>query len=364
MRNVICDEKIKNFRNLVNSNSGFVYQTYKDKGGKNFYNLVCSCMDWITVSVAHLESASTLDKDIDKRCMQIYSLISSIDLIFESIKQLHRVFINKKTIPLSGENYCFNNRLFSSEDDNTYFKTIRACFGAHPVALNQEDTKRFASWPFDSDFNTGDLTVLLYSCEANKESLQMHLSIDELLKFLKSRYDYLDVITDKIKALFVEFKEKFSNQLIETKADPLQQLYVLKSESVKRLNNEYYNSEIEDLIMIFTAEVTDPALLSMAESYKNSLLPLIKEIKVNLQKMNLVSLKNDSNLRVKPDLRKKLSYELSKFFNWVHGDTQDHLLDYYLNRFNSVTNGKFNFNKKDETNLIFLKAKLMLDKDY
>ena len=360
MKNVVSDDKIRNFRDLVNSNSSFVYQIYKDKGGKNLFNLVCSCMDWITVSVRHLENASEFDKNIDTKCMQIYSLISSIDLIFESIKQLHRVFINEKTLPFSGEKNCFEKRLFSNEDDNTYFKTIRACFGAHPVALNQENTKRFASWPFDSHFNAGDLTVHLYSRDVNEEDLALHLNIDELLEFLTTRYDYLDVIADKIETLFFEHQQNLSKQLIETKADPLQQLYVLKTESEKRLDNDYYNGEIDDLIMIFEAEVTEPTLVPMAENYKDSLLPLIEEIKTNLQEMNIVDLDNDSNLRVRSDLSRELSYELQKFFTWVHGDRYDHLLDYYLERFNTVTNGKFNFNKSDEINLIFLKAKLML----
>ncbi|HFM5066520.1 TPA: hypothetical protein ACG7OZ_003966, partial [Escherichia coli] len=103
MRNVVSDDKISDFRDLVNSNSSFVYQIYKDKGGKNLFNLVCSAMDWISVSVRHLENAPEFDKNIDSRCMQVYSLISSIDLIFESIKQLHRVFITDKKDPFYGE---------------------------------------------------------------------------------------------------------------------------------------------------------------------------------------------------------------------------------------------------------------------
>lgn len=51
MRNVVSDDKISDFRDLVNSNSSFVYQIYKDKGGKNLFNLVCSAMDWISLSL-------------------------------------------------------------------------------------------------------------------------------------------------------------------------------------------------------------------------------------------------------------------------------------------------------------------------
>lgn len=360
MSNVVSDDKIRDFRDLVNSNSSFVYQTYKNKNGKNLFNLICSCMDWITVSIRHLENAPDFDKNIDTRVMQMFSLISSIDLISESITQLHRVFINPKTLPFAGENKCFANRLFANEDDNSYFKTIRACFGAHPVNLKQSNTKRFASWPFDSHYNTGELTVHLYSSKVNDVDLPLHLNRNELLEFLTTRYDYLDVIADKINSLFIEYQKSLRKQPIETKSDPLGQLYVLKAESEKRLDNDYYNGEIDDLIMIFEAEVTDSELEPMADSYKNSLLPLIEEIKTNLQTMNIVDLENDSDLRVRSDLSSELSYELGKFYSWIHGDRNDPLLHYYFERFNDATNGKFNFNNSDEINLTFLKAKLML----
>ena len=282
MKNVVGDDKIRGFRDLVNSNSSFVYQIYKDKGGKNLFNLVCSCMDWITVSVRHLENAPEFDKNIDTKAMQVYSLISSIDLINESIKQLYRVFISHKDVPFSGEKKCFDNRLFPNEDDNSYFKTIRACFGAHPVELKQSDTKRFASWPFDSHFNSGDLTVHLYSRDVNEEDLTLHLNVNELLVFLTTRYDYLDVIANKIDHLFMKYQKNLSKQPIETKSNPHEQLLILKAESEKRLNNDYYNDEIDNLIMIFEAKVAEPELVSMADSYKDSLLSKRSKLTFNL----------------------------------------------------------------------------------
>ncbi|MCD9513872.1 hypothetical protein [Photobacterium carnosum] len=79
------------------------------------------------------------------------------------------------------------------------------------MALNQENTKRFASWPFESPFNTCDLTVHLYSREINEDDLVLHLNINELLDFLKIRYSYIDVITDKVEALFFEYQKAFKN---------------------------------------------------------------------------------------------------------------------------------------------------------
>lgn len=238
MKNSVRDEKISEFRDLVNSNSNFVCNDFRDKNGKNHWNLVCSCMDWLSVSIRYLQNTPELDKNIDVRVMQIFSLISAIDLVYEAITQLHRVFVNPKTVPFATEKECFSGRLFN-EDDNTYFKSIRASFGAHPVNLNQSGSKRFASWPFDSHINSGELTVNLYSVEVGEDDLVMNLDPNELIEFLIKRYNYLDLISEKIRELYSSFKGNLEKQLIDIKSDPLEQLYVLKNESEKRLDNDY-----------------------------------------------------------------------------------------------------------------------------
>lgn len=359
MKDRVNDEKISDFRELVNSNSSFVCNIYHNKDGKNYWNIICSCMDWLTVSIRYLQNAPELDSNIDVRVMQMFSLISSIDLVFESITQLHRVFIDAKTLPFAGEKECFSERLFD-EDDNSYFKTIRASFGAHPVNLNHFTSKRFASWPFDSHTNSGELMVYLYSNQVNEEDLRMSLNSNELFTFLNKRYSYLDVISQAIKDLYNNFKDELVNQPIKYITSPLEQLYVLKNESVKRLDNDYYKGVINDLIMIFETEQLAPEHEAMATDYKESLLPLINEIRTNLQTMNIVDLDNTDLLDSQSDIGDVLSYEIGKFYSWIYGDRCDPLLSYYLERFNEVTNSKFNFSVNDSSNSLFVKLKLMI----
>lgn len=359
MKNRVSDDKISDFRELVNSNSGFVCNVYRNKDGKNYWNIICSCMDWLTVSIRYLQNAPELDSNIDVRVMQMFSLISSIDLVFESITQLHRVFIDTKTLPFAGEKECFSERLFN-EDDNSYFKTIRASFGAHPVNLNHSTSKRFASWPFDSLTNSGELMVYLYSSKINEEDLRMSLNSNELFAFLNKRYNYLDVISQTIEDLYNNFKDKLVSQPIKYIASPLEQLYVLKNESVKRLDNDYYKGIINDLIMVFETDQLAPELEGMATDYKESLFPLINEIRTNLQTVNIVDLENNDLLDSQSDISNVLSYEIGKFYSWIYGDNYDPLLSYYLERFNKMTNSKFNFSENDSNNSLFVKLKLML----
>ena len=360
----IDSNKISNFRDLINSNSNFIFEKYQNKNGKNLFNLVCSCMDWLTVSVRHLESQPEKSDNIDTRAMQMFSLISSIDLVSESIFQLHRVFINPKTLPFPNDRECFKNRLFDNEDDNTYFKSIRACFGAHPVNLKNTDSRRFASWPFDSHMSNSELTVHLYSNKVGESDLTMHLNSQELIQFLIKRYNYLDVISSEINIIFKEFKKSLCTKIIHDKTEPLEMLYGLKEESKLRLNNDYYNGIINDLIIIFETNVCDIQLKEIESDYKESLKPLIAEIKYNLQNMLINDLLNSKILSPKSELVKELSYELGKFYSWVYSTKNDPLVDYYLKRFNTSSNNKYNFSVHDSNNLLFLKVKLMLSKHH
>ena len=105
--NVFDDKKIEDFRDFINSNSKFVQKRYENNNNKNQWNIICSCMDWISVSVRYLQKLSISDESIDVRVMQVFSLISSVDIVFESITQLHRIFIDAKLLPKKGEKYMF-----------------------------------------------------------------------------------------------------------------------------------------------------------------------------------------------------------------------------------------------------------------
>lgn len=359
----INDKKISEFRELVNDNSSFVCKQYKNKNGKNLWNPICSCMDWITVSIRFLQDAPELNENIDVRVMQMYSFISAIDIVTESITQLHRVFINHKSIPFKDENTIFSNKLVDVDDAN-YFKEIRACFGAHPVNLNPKDKgKRFASWPFDGmDSSKSDLDVRLYSNIPDEEDLTLSLNSNELISFLKSRYEYLDVISVEIKKQFVDFKEKHSQKAISSSDSPLEMLNMLAKESSVRLDNDYYESMINDLIIIFRTTLDSDQYQDEEAEFKQSLLPLIEEIKINLQSVEIKDLEHHSLIYIDSSLDSELSYILPKFYSWLYHSNNDSLLDFYIRKLNEVSENKYNLCESDGSDRLFLKLKLMLRK--
>jgi hypothetical protein len=252
-------------------------------------------MDWITVSIRFLQDAPELSDKIDVSVMQMYSLISAIDIVAESITQLHRVFISHKNLPFKADKSIFKDKLFKN-DDNDYFKQIRACYGAHPVNLNPHNSNNqryFASWPFNG-FSTGknDLDVRLYSNNPEEDDLTLSLKSDELISFLKNRYEYLDVIFDEINKQFSGFKKDHSKKLIIANGLPLEVLHKLANESSVRLDNDYYNEIINDLIIIFRTTLDGEDYQLEEAEFKESLLPLIEEIKDNLQAVKIEDLEH------------------------------------------------------------------------
>lgn len=195
-------ELINKFRNKVNEHD-FVLFKYKNVNGKDQWSCICSAMDWITVAMEYIADVKS-DKRSIRQSMEMYAYISSIDVVWEAVQQLHRVVFQTNQSPFKKECGCFSDKILD-EDDNSYFKTIRASFGAHPVNLagEEKDEKFFASW--SGTFLGGDYSVLLYSNKVGKGFREMQLKAEELNKFLEKRYDHLNQLIDELDRQYEEF---------------------------------------------------------------------------------------------------------------------------------------------------------------
>ena len=94
--------------------------------------------------------------------------------------------------------------------------------------------------------------------------------------------------------------------------------------------------------------------------FKESLLPLIEEIKTNLQMVDIKDLEHHSLVYIDSTLDSELSYELPKFYSWLYRGEYDPLLDYYIRKLNKVSDNKYKFSESDGCDKSFLKLKLML----
>lgn len=132
----------------------------------NQWSIICSAMDWVDVVVEEIDTSKLCSKNDNASSIKMMTFINCIDVLWESIQQLHRVIFDPRSIPFQDDSSVFTDKLYESSD-NEYFKTIRACFSAHPVNLNDRfngegKEQRYASWS-GGGFGCKDFSVMLYS---------------------------------------------------------------------------------------------------------------------------------------------------------------------------------------------------------
>lgn len=294
---MIDNSKIREFRNYINENKEYIFKT-KISNGKNRWSIICSAMDWITIGVnriSDLDFSTRNIKDIDRFTTEVIFYISMIDIIFESIKQLHRVIVDRKTIPFSKDKSCFTNN--SHLDDNSYFKHIRAIFGAHPVNLRDNNHEKwYASWPsFDSSNNKKyDLIVYLYPLDSEKNMKEFGIIIKELNCFLEKRFHYLDELKIELEKSIVGYLES-NHDSIEYSGDIILDLKLAQKKLNEILPNDYLDYLMEKGIKFLEAYNKIP--------YKDSNIDIfMKEV--------LVACEDLKNAVLKLDFENKKSYEI------------------------------------------------------
>ncbi len=205
---------INNFRKIIIEDDNImnkylnILKIQNDKlENRNQWNCICSCMDWITVSVQHIKANSS--KDISEFTpVELYAYISSVDSIVEAVRQLHRVIIPEKenTLPFKNESTIFKGNPFV-QNDFKYFKNIRACFGAHSVNLEDpydrenKSKRRFASWSYS--YGSSSYSIVIYSNWENEENedgkpIFLSISLDEINSFAEKYYNYLNYLGESI----------------------------------------------------------------------------------------------------------------------------------------------------------------------
>ncbi|MBJ9830707.1 hypothetical protein I5678_17015 [Citrobacter freundii] len=355
---------IDEFRDKVNLKPDFVEAYFSNRQGKNQLSVLHSCMDWLTVSIRYIQNYPELSDDIDIKAMQIYSLISSIDIIGESVRQLHRVLVghSEKKWPFKNSNTIFKEKVeyLSHRTDDSYFAEIRAIFGAHPTNLHNTDTdeRLFASWPYTHSSHGFDFTVNISSNIVGKEDVVFGFRIAELLNYAKERFEYISVLTETMDKHYEVCRAQLKRKNITKTENVHDELAVLRDAAIDRFNNEYYRYTIDELIRLFSVTVSEPHLQEEERKFKAKLLPLIAEIRLNLQTMNLVDLVEDV-VFVGRLPERALSYELPKLFSVLHSNRYDPLIDYYVKQLNKYSSNKYRFSVQDGDRVMLLKLRMM-----
>lgn len=346
---------IHRFRDAVNANA-FTFFKYSKKQNKNQWNCICSAMDWITVAVEHLNECP-LGHIRSLSSLEMYSYIASCDIIVEAIQQLHRVIFSTTATIFEKDCNCFPDNQFH-QTDLVYFKTIRSCFGAHPVNLNEPGEeenramRRFASWSGGS-WSEGDFSVILYSNQLNGANIHLSIRFKQIINFVQKYYNYLDALIKELSRQYDDFCSEMKKSRFACEGIPVERLLILQHESKLRLNKDYYRSTIDELLLIFSTPISALENTEFVEEYRNALTDLIDEIYHNLREMSLDDLENDKLLHLRPNgLPNGWEYWYEKLLENVFGNGYPPEL--WLPRIEDIFAGKFKFSYESIQELFVL----------
>ncbi|MGL6187316.1 MAG: hypothetical protein ACRC1T_18240 [Clostridium chrysemydis] len=340
------DERIINFRDYINSNISYIEKKYIYDNSKNLFNCICSCMDWIEVSRDTINSFNyDPDKFDNKACMDIYSYISAIDIINESVNQLNRVFKLTNKLIFNNDTTIFKNSL--SLDDNNHFKELRAAFGAHPVNLKNKENceiKYFASWPIKSMFDdTFDLYCNLYINLKDSPDKKIGFKFEDLEKFVQIRYNILNDFINKIEKERKTFYLNKIKLIPKECINPLDEISSLKDFLFYELGIDSFDYYLDNIYKLLSFYKSYPNKSDLTEKYVLSLIELLRNFRFNIKKCNfeynfgdILNPKiNPSFVKTTPpSVRTSIYYDLEKIYNYIYSGTDSHVLKYHIKNFN------------------------------
>ena len=316
--------RIDQFREFVNGYSNILILLSENIDNPNYWNCICSAMDWMNIAVEQL-TKSVIDKtDWHKYSIQVYNHISLIDIVWESIKQLHKIYIDSNTVPFADENSIFLDERLGL-DDNRYFMHIRAAFGAHPVNLSEgrkndgTHTTRYAGWPTTGIYHEYDYAVMLYSGRNDLDDVVFGFRMDQLTNYFESRYTYLEEIEKAIIRIVNDYISKAKACKIAKYDIMIDQLNVLKLENRKRLYNDYYDEIIDMAISFYETEFTNPMNANMVDEFETIMRNGVEELYEKISKMDVVELDIDLYLHPEYTRLKHFGYSYSKLCEYVLG---------------------------------------------
>ena len=287
--------QITRFREWINSNDWTMFE-YKNKERKNQWNCICSAMDWIDVAIQYIIQ-HPINSLGEQNSIGLFSYLSCVDIVVEAIEQLHRVVFSTGNVVFSEDRDCFKNNQFN-QTDREYFKTLRACFGAHPVNLTDpedptnKNARRFASWS-GGFVGPGDFSVYLYSNKIDGKDIALGIHFSQVETFLEKYYNHLSTLKNELQRQLNVFVKEKKKKRITKSNDPIEQLHILQIECAERLNNTYYRTAIEELLRTFQTPIIEKGNQILVNRYLDMLKVEIEELKQNLQKMVFRDLASD-----------------------------------------------------------------------
>lgn len=328
----INNELIQEFRKKVNEEDFFRVK-FRNVKGKNYWNVICSAMDWISVAAEGLPSIKLNPKGMGYdhlETLNIMQYILTVDILAESIIQLYRVLDANNPYPLLEDHDIFKQEKLN---DDKYFKHLRAVFSTHPVNLDSlngvktgDGERFFASWVSRSFMFDNDYNVSLYSNIPEKDELHfLGLNIKQINLYAEKRYELLGDLINKVEKFNSEYILTFKSSVIPIIDDPREQLILLLKENEDRFGKYFgYYEVITYLLKLVNTDIDsyefEEYFTNIFKEYREQMITGINEIKDGLQNMT------EGKFNIK---RRGSGYEFEKIYQYFGGGEHPIGMEYF-----------------------------------
>lgn len=307
MYKIRLDSKIAtNFRNTVNRYINLsIAQKYKRKNNKetNAWNTICSIMDRVDDLICYLNEKE-LNNGQWKRCaFDFFEFIEQAGVLVQCIDDAFKIYeidfpqhgnifkskkINKNTLEFKKKD----------ELDDLYFKYIRSLSSVHPSDTDRHrifqetdfEVSPYVVWNegiFTLNNPNADLVLVTYNNETSEFLTNKAIIISEVFNYIKYKYYSLNYLSKCISQKYEKIIDNFRNTPIKKPSDFDDYILYLKNIKKEALSrNPDMECDIQEVIDIFSLNLTNDSNTIKFDKYKNSLKYAFQAIHRQLQNMD------------------------------------------------------------------------------
>lgn len=334
------------FRDTINQSALFI----SDETYKVHYNLFCAVMDRLDTSIKyinnHLEPPNT-EEYLLYFLVYANMIIDGVKLVLKDMK-IDSNFNDEKNEEsyMFFKDICMGYPLNISEEecptDDKFFEYIRSVTFAHPFETNRPKffkKKEVQYSPFvipNSQFMSmrgivDGIGIRLYSNRFD-DIKDLIFSFEILKNYLRSRYEQLQKVTDRLNEILLEKEREWRNQRINRNLSPSDVLKEIAT--VLQSRYEYDSaSRIEKALLFLEYSHTIPENSEPIKSYRKAIInriPYLCDATENLDHDNLEESLSEILHANPPKMYSLANYHLGKIFTDLSDNSNESNISYGL----------------------------------
>ena len=265
-----------------------------------------SAYDTILVALSRIEDTlqyiNTLElgkkKENQRSAFDFFDFLNNMYVVVHCIRALAVIFgLDEQVQEIEKSTECFQEKgIDGSGSDNDFFEYVRSLASVHPTDTTMHPAYHgpgkvhcspFVVWIIDGLRRKGDLSVHIYTSEANDEIETLQLYVHRFESYLNKWVGFMDTIMEAVKS----FQQKSVEELIERPIPEVDEFPTFAS-YINNLRKEYRDRDdgYSDYILeyyekLFCLEITDQQNARKLTLYKNAIRYALGYLHTRLQMM-------------------------------------------------------------------------------